>query len=265
LTQQEASGAFNDDRIYMEKFLQNPRHIEFQILTDNHGNGIHLGERDCSLQRRHQKVIEECPASDISSKVREKIGNMCVTAAINMGYTGLGTFEFLYEGGKFFFIEMNTRVQVEHPVTELVTGIDLVKEQLKVAAGERLEIKQKDVLFKGHAVECRINAEDSKTFRPSPGKITHYHAAAGPGIRVDSHIYNGYNVPPFYDSLIGKLICHAETRHEAIKRTENALAEFVVEGINTNINMLSDLVGDANFVSGKHDINYLESKIKKIN
>ena len=265
LTQQEAAGAFNDDRIYMEKFLQNPRHIEFQILTDTHGNGIHLGERDCSLQRRHQKVIEECPASDISSKVREKIGNMCVNAAINMGYTGLGTFEFLYEDGKFFFIEMNTRVQVEHPVTELVTGIDLVKEQLKVAAGEKLTIKQKDVVLKGHAVECRINAEDSKTFRPSPGKITHYHAAAGPGIRVDSHIYNGYDVPPFYDSLIGKLICHAETRHEAIKRTENALAEFVVEGIHTNINMLSDLVGDANFVSGKHDINYLESKIKKIN
>ena len=265
LTQQEAAGAFNDDRIYMEKFLQNPRHIEFQILTDTHGNGIHLGERDCSLQRRHQKVIEECPASDISSKVREKIGNMCVNAAINMGYIGLGTFEFLYEGGKFFFIEMNTRVQVEHPVTELVTGIDLIKEQLKVAAGEKLTIKQKDVFFKGHAVECRINAEDSKTFRPSPGKITQYHAAAGPGIRVDSHIYNGYNVPPYYDSLIGKLICYAETRSEAIRRTENALAEFVVEGIQTNINMLSDLVGDANFVSGKHDINYLESKIKKIN
>ena len=249
----------------MEKFLQNPRHIEFQILTDTHGNGIHLGERDCSLQRRHQKVIEECPASDISAKVREKIGGMCVNAAINMGYTGLGTFEFLYEGGEFFFIEMNTRVQVEHPVTELVTGIDLVKEQLKVAAGEKLTIKQKDVALKGHAVECRINAEDSKTFRPSPGKITHYHAAAGPGIRVDSHIYNGYDVPPYYDSLIGKLICHAETRHEAIRRTENALAEFVVEGIHTNINMLSELVGDANFISGKHDINYLESKIKKIN
>ena len=249
----------------MEKFLQNPRHIEFQILTDTHGNGIHLGERDCSLQRRHQKVIEECPASDISTKVREKIGGMCVNAAVNMGYTGLGTFEFLYEGGEFFFIEMNTRVQVEHPVTELVTGIDLVKEQLKVAAGEKLTIKQKDVAFKGHAVECRINAEDSKTFRPSPGKITHYHAAAGPGIRVDSHIYNGYDVPPYYDSLIGKLICHAETRHEAIRRTENALAEFVVEGIHTNINMLSELVGDANFISGKNDINYLESKIKKIN
>ena len=265
LTQQEAAGAFNDDRIYMEKFLQNPRHIEFQILTDTHGNGIHLGERDCSLQRRHQKVIEECPASDISAKVREKIGGMCVSAAINMGYTGLGTFEFLYEGGEFFFIEMNTRVQVEHPVTELVTGIDLVKEQLKVAAGEKLTIKQKDVAFKGYAVECRINAEDSKTFRPSPGTSTHYHAAAGPGIRVDSHIYNGYDVPPYYDSLIGKLICHAETRHEAIRRTENALAEFVVEGIHTNINMLSELVGDANFISGKHDINYLESKIKKIN
>lgn len=265
LTQQEAAGAFNDDRIYMEKFLQNPRHIEFQVLTDSHGNGVHFGERDCSLQRRHQKVIEECPAKGISPKVREKLGSMCVSAAKNMGYTGLGTFEFLYENDEFFFIEMNTRVQVEHPVTELVTGVDLVKEQLRIAAGEKLLIKQKDIYFKGHAVECRINAEDSRTFRPSPGLVTHYHAAAGPGIRVDSHLYNGYVVPPFYDSLIGKLICHAETREEAIQRTENALTEFVIEGINTNINMLSDLVSDANFISGEHDINYLESKIKKIN
>lgn len=265
LTQQEAAGAFNDDRIYMEKFLQNPRHIEFQVLTDSHGNGVHFGERDCSLQRRHQKVIEECPAKGISPKVREKLGSMCVSAAKNMGYIGLGTFEFLYENDEFFFIEMNTRVQVEHPVTELVTGVDLVKEQLRVAAGEKLLIKQKDIYFKGHAVECRINAEDSRTFRPSPGLVTHYHAAAGPGIRVDSHLYNGYVVPPFYDSLIGKLICHAETREEAIQRTENALTEFVIEGINTNINMLSDLVSDANFISGEHDINYLESKIKKIN
>ena len=247
LTQQEAAGAFNDDRIYMEKFLQNPRHIEFQVLTDSHGNGVHFGERDCSLQRRHQKVIEECPAKGISPKVREKLGSMCVSAAKNMGYIGLGTFEFLYENDEFFFIEMNTRVQVEHPVTELVTGVDLVKEQLRIAAGEKLLIKQKDIYFKGHAVECRINAEDSRTFRPSPGLVTHYHAAAGPGIRVDSHLYNGYVVPPFYDSLIGKLICHAETREEAIQRTENALTEFVIEGINTNINMLSDLVSDANF------------------
>ena len=265
LTQQEAAGAFNDDRIYMEKFLQNPRHIEFQVLTDSHGNGVHFGERDCSLQRRHQKVIEECPAKGISPKVREKLGSMCVSAAKNMGYIGLGTFEFLYENDDFFFIEMNTRVQVEHPVTELVTGVDLVKEQLRVAAGEKLSIKQKDIYFKGHAVECRINAEDSRTFRPSPGLITYYHAAAGPGIRVDSHLYNGYVVPPFYDSLIGKLICHAKTREEAIQRTENALTEFVIEGINTNINLLSDLVSDANFISGEHDINYLESKIKKIN
>ena len=265
LTQQEAAGAFNDDRIYMEKFLQNPRHIEFQVLTDSHGNGVHFGERDCSLQRRHQKVIEECPAKGISPKVREKLGSMCVSAAKNMGYIGLGTFEFLYENDDFFFIEMNTRVQVEHPVTELVTGVDLVKEQLRVAAGEKLSIKQKDIYFKGHAVECRINAEDSRTFRPSPGLITYYHAAAGPGIRVDSHLYNGYVIPPFYDSLIGKLICHAKTREEAIQRTENALTEFVIEGINTNINMLSDLVSDANFISGEHDINYLESKIKKIN
>ncbi|MEC8147221.1 MAG: acetyl-CoA carboxylase biotin carboxylase subunit [Pseudomonadota bacterium] len=265
LTQQEAAGAFNDDRIYMEKFLQNPRHIEFQVLTDSHGNGVHFGERDCSLQRRHQKVIEECPAKGISPKVREKLGSMCVSAAKNMGYIGLGTFEFLYENDEFFFIEMNTRVQVEHPVTEVVTGVDLVKEQLRIAAGEKLLIKQKDIYFKGHAVECRINAEDSRTFRPSPGLVTHYHAAAGPGIRVDSHLYNGYVVPPFYDSLIGKLICHAETREEAIQRTENALTEFVIEGINTNINMLSDLVSDANFISGEHDINYLESKIKKIN
>ena len=265
LTQQEAAGAFNDDRIYMEKFLQNPRHIEFQILTDSYGNGVHFGERDCSLQRRHQKVIEECPAKGISPKVREKLGSMCVSAAKNMGYIGLGTFEFLYENDEFFFIEMNTRVQVEHPVTELVTGVDLVKEQLRVAAGEKLSIKQKDIYFKGHAVECRINAEDSRTFRPSPGLITYYHAAAGPGIRVDSHLYNGYVIPPFYDSLIGKLICHAKTREEAIQRTENALTEFVIEGINTNINLLSDLVSDANFISGEHDINYLESKIKKIN
>ena len=262
LTQQEAAAAFQDDRIYIEKYLENPRHVEFQVLMDNFGNGVHLGERDCSLQRRHQKVLEESPAFGIEPSVREELGALCIEACREIGYRGVGTFEFLYEKGEFFFIEMNTRIQVEHPVTEMVTGIDLVKEQLKVAAGEELKISQKDVTYNGHAVECRINAEDAKTFRPSPGKVTYFHPPAGPGVRVDSHLYTGYSVPPNYDSLVAKLICHGKTREEAIVRARNALGEFVIEGISTNISLHLDLLSDATFMSGNHTINYLESKLR---
>jgi acetyl-CoA carboxylase biotin carboxylase subunit len=263
LTQQEAAAAFQDDRIYIEKYLENPRHVEFQVLMDNFGNGVHLGERDCSLQRRHQKILEESPAYGIAPEVREKLGKLCIEACQEIGYRGVGTFEFLYEKGEFFFIEMNTRIQVEHPVTEMVTGVDLVKEQLKVASGEKLEIRQADVAFNGHAIECRINAEDSKTFRPSPGEVSYYHPPAGPGVRVDSHLYTGYSVPPNYDSLVAKLICHGNTREEAIVRARNALTEFVVEGINTNISLQLDMLLDATFISGNHTINYLESKLRK--
>ena len=262
LTQQEAAAAFQDDRIYIEKYLENPRHVEFQVLMDNFGNGVHLGERDCSLQRRHQKVLEESPAFGVEPRVREELGALCIEACREIGYRGVGTFEFLYEKGEFFFIEMNTRIQVEHPVTEMVTGIDLVKEQLKVAAGEELKISQKDVTYNGHAVECRINAEDAKTFRPSPGKVTYFHPPAGPGVRVDSHLYTGYSVPPNYDSLVAKLICHGKTREEAIVRARNALGEFVIEGICTNISLHLDLLSDATFMSGNHTINYLESKLR---
>ena len=262
LTQQEAAAAFQDDRIYIEKYLENPRHVEFQVLMDNFGNGVHLGERDCSLQRRHQKVLEESPAFGVEPCVREELGALCIEACREIGYRGVGTFEFLYEKGEFFFIEMNTRIQVEHPVTEMVTGIDLVKEQLKVAAGEELKISQKDVAYNGHAVECRINAEDAKTFRPSPGKVTYFHPPAGPGVRVDSHLYTGYSVPPNYDSLVAKLICHGKTREEAIVRARNALGEFVIEGICTNISLHLDLLSDATFMSGNHTINYLESKLR---
>ena len=262
LTQQEAAAAFQDDRIYIEKYLENPRHVEFQVLMDNFGNGVHLGERDCSLQRRHQKVLEESPAFGIEPNVREDLGALCIEACREIGYRGVGTFEFLYEKGEFFFIEMNTRIQVEHPVTEMVTGIDLVKEQLKVAAGEELRISQKDVTYNGHAVECRINAEDAKTFRPSPGKVTYFHPPAGPGVRVDSHLYTGYSVPPNYDSLVAKLICHGKTREEAIVRARNALGEFVIEGISTNISLHLDVLSDATFISGNHTINYLESKLR---
>ena len=263
LTQQEAAAAFQDDRIYIEKYLENPRHVEFQVLMDNFGNGVYLGERDCSLQRRHQKVLEESPAFGIEPSVREDLGALCIEACREIGYRGVGTFEFLYEKEEFFFIEMNTRIQVEHPVTEMVTGIDLVKEQLKVAAGEELKITQKDVIYNGHAIECRINAEDSKTFRPSPGKVTYFHPPAGPGVRVDSHLYTGYSVPPNYDSLVAKLICHGNTRDEAIVRARNALSEFVIEGISTNISLHLDLLSDATFISGKHTINYLESKLRQ--
>ncbi len=261
LTKREAQSAFQNDSVYLEKFLEHPRHIEFQVLADNHGNVIHLGERDCSMQRRHQKVIEEAPASGIDAETRARMGGLCVDACRKIGYRSAGTFEFLYENGEFYFIEMNTRIQVEHPVTEMITGVDLVKWQLMIAAGEKLTIRQEDVKPIGHAIECRVNAEDAYTFRPSPGRISVYHPPGGPGVRVDSHIYAGYTVPPYYDSLIGKLICHAETRGAALKRMENALVEMVIEGIETNVPLHRDLVADAAFISGGTDIHYLERKL----
>ncbi|MGK0296460.1 MAG: acetyl-CoA carboxylase biotin carboxylase subunit [Gammaproteobacteria bacterium] len=261
LTRSEAAAAFNDDTIYMEKYLENPRHIEIQVLADTHGNVIHLGERDCSMQRRHQKILEEAPAPGITDKVRKKIGEQCVQACKKIGYTSAGTFEFLYEDGKFFFIEMNTRIQVEHPITESITGVDIVKEQLRVAAGEKLSYRQSDIQVKGHAIECRINAEDPENFTPSPGMIEHYHPPGGPGIRVDTHVYQGYTVPPHYDSLIGKLIAHAETRELAIKRMSMALSEIVIDGIKTNIPLHRILMNDAAFISGGTNIHYLENKL----
>ncbi len=260
LTRREAATAFQNDSVYLEKFLEHPRHIEFQVLADHHGNVIHLGERDCSMQRRHQKIIEEAPAPGIDAATRQRMGMVCVEACKRIGYRGAGTFEFLYENGEFYFIEMNTRIQVEHPVTEMVTGIDLVKQQLLVAAGEPLAICQEDVQFSGHAVECRINAEDPQTFRPSPGTISLYHPPGGPGVRIDSHIYAGYTVPPYYDSLIGKLICHAGTRDAALARTYNALTELVIEGIDTNAPLHMDLVTDAAFIQGGTDIHFLERR-----
>jgi acetyl-CoA carboxylase biotin carboxylase subunit len=246
----------------MEKFLQRPRHVEIQILADGQGNAVHLGDRDCSLQRRHQKIIEEAPAPGIPDDVREKVGAACVQACIDMGYTGAGTFEFLYEDGRFFFIEMNTRVQVEHPVTEMITGVDIVKEQLLIAGGQKLSIKQSDISFNGHAIECRINAEDPRTFMPSPGLIKTFHAPGGHGVRVDSHIYSGYQVPPHYDSLIGKLITHGDDREIALKKMRQALDEFVVEGIRTNSALHRELVVDPSFVAGGVSIHYLESKLE---
>jgi acetyl-CoA carboxylase biotin carboxylase subunit len=261
LTKAEAKSAFNNAAVYMEKFLEHPRHIEIQILADGQGNAISLGERDCSMQRRHQKVLEEAPAPGITPEQRKNIGKRCVNACLELGYRGAGTFEFLYEKGEFYFIEMNTRVQVEHPVTEMVTGIDIVKEQLKIAAGEKLKIRQQDVVITGHAIECRINAEDPKTFMPSPGKIHQFHAPGGPGIRWDSHIYNGYEVPPYYDSLIGKLIAQGEDRNTSIARMKNALEEIVVDGIKTNIMLHHDLIRDGNFHQGGTNIHYLEKKL----
>lgn len=260
LTRREAATAFQNDSVYLEKFLEHPRHIEFQVLADHHGNVIHLGERDCSMQRRHQKIIEEAPAPGIDAATRQRMGMVCVEACKRIGYRGAGTFEFLYENGEFYFIEMNTRIQVEHPVTEMVTGIDLVKQQLLVAAGEPLAFRQEDIQFSGHAVECRINAEDPQTFRPSPGTISLYHPPGGPGVRIDSHIYAGYTVPPYYDSLIGKLICHAGTRDAALARTYNALTELVIEGIDTNAPLHMDLVTDAAFIQGGTDIHFLERR-----
>jgi len=261
MTQAEAGAAFNNPQVYMEKYLQNPRHIEFQILADEHGNAVHLGERDCSMQRRHQKILEEAPAPGLDPKVRNKIGERCAEACRKIGYRGAGTFEFLYENGEFFFIEMNTRVQVEHPVTELITGVDIVQETILIAAGETLSIKQKDVQFRGHAIECRINAEDPYTFVPSPGRITLYHAAGGPGIRVDSHVYQNYYVPPHYDSMIGKLIAYGATRDQAIARMRTALSEMIVQGIKTNIPLHQDLLADSTVLQGGMSIHYLEQKL----
>ncbi len=261
LTKTEAGAAFNNENVYMEKFLENPRHIEIQVLGDGQGNAIHLGERDCSMQRRHQKVLEEAPAPGISVQLRSEIGERCVQACEEISYRGAGTFEFLYEDGEFYFIEMNTRIQVEHPVTELITGIDLVKEQIRIASGETLHITQSDVKIHGHAIECRINAEDPKNFMPSPGTIVLYHPAGGPGVRIDSHIYSGYTVPPNYDSLIGKLIAYGDSRATAIARMRNALEELVIEGITTNIPLHHDLMRDANFQQGGTSIHYLEEKL----
>jgi acetyl-CoA carboxylase biotin carboxylase subunit len=260
-TKAEAKAAFGNDMVYMEKYLQRPRHVEFQVLADGQGNAIHLGERDCSMQRRHQKVIEEAPAPGISEEERQRMGARCVQACLEIGYRGAGTFEFLYEDGNFYFIEMNTRVQVEHPVTEMITGIDIVCEQLRIAAGELLSYRQEDVKISGHAVECRINAEDPRSFAPSPGRILNWHAPGGPGVRVDSHIYNGYTVPPYYDSLIGKLITFGDTRDSALSRMQQALTELVVEGIRTNAALHQDLIADAAFRKGGTDIHYLHKKL----
>ncbi len=261
LTKTEALAAFQNDSVYMEKFLEHPRHVEFQVIADGQGNCVHLGERDCSMQRRHQKVIEESPAPGISQEVRDRMGMRCVEACKAIGYRGAGTFEFLYENGEFYFIEMNTRVQVEHPVTEMVTGIDIVREQLLIASGQPLSIRQEDVVLRGHAIECRINAEDPKNFRPSPGKINIFHAPGGPGIRIDSHLYDGYVVPPYYDSLIAKLIAHGSTRAAALARMTTALDEIVVDGISTNVPLHRDLIRDAAFMTGGTDIHYLERKL----
>ncbi len=261
LTRAEAQAAFGNSAVYMEKFLQNPRHIEIQVLADQHGNAVHLGERDCSLQRRHQKVVEESPAPGITAEMRTAIGQRCVDACLKVGYRGAGTFEFLYEDGKFYFIEMNTRVQVEHPVTEMVTGFDIVKEQIKIAAGQPLSFRQKDITWRGHAIECRMNAENARTFLPCPGTIHQFHAPGGPGVRVDSHVYNGYVVPPNYDSMIGKLIVHAENRAAACARMANALSEVIIEGIETNIPLHQSIFLDAGFLEGGVNIHYLEKKL----
>ncbi|OGT36097.1 MAG: acetyl-CoA carboxylase biotin carboxylase subunit [Gammaproteobacteria bacterium RBG_16_51_14] len=261
LTQVEAANAFSNDVVYMEKYLQQPRHIEVQVLADEHGNVIYLGERDCSMQRRHQKIIEEAPAPGIDKSTRRAIGERCVEACLAIGYRSAGTFEFLYEDGNFYFIEMNTRIQVEHPVTEMVTGVDIVKEQLHIASGEKLGYRQQDIQIRGHAIECRINAEDPEKFIPSPGVIQHYHPPGGPGIRVDTHVYQGYKVPAYYDSLIGKLIAHAETRDLALARMSIALSEIIIEGINTNIPLHQRLLDDAAFRAGGTDIHYLENKL----
>jgi len=258
ITRAEARTAFGSDELYMEKFLEQPRHIEVQILADSHGNVIYLGERDCSMQRRHQKVIEEAPAPGVTDEQRRNIGERCVEACREIGYLGAGTFEFLYENDEFYFIEMNTRLQVEHPVTEMVTGVDLVKEQLRIASGEPLSYTQEDIVIRGHAVECRVNAEDPDTFMPSPGPIEQLHLPGGPGIRVDTHIYAGYKVPPFYDSMIGKIIAHGEDRTSALARMRNALNETVITGIKCNIPLLSRIVNDSAFKAGGQTIHYLE-------
>lgn len=262
LTRSEARATFGNATVYMEKYLENPRHVEFQVLADNHGNAIHLGERDCSMQRRHQKVVEEAPAPGITEKQRQKIGELCTDACKRIDYRGAGTFEFLYDDGQFYFIEMNTRVQVEHPVTEMITGVDIVKEQLRIAAGEKLSYRQKDIEIRGHAVECRINAEDPETFMPSPGTVREYHAPGGPGIRMDTHIYDGYRIPPNYDSMIGKLIAHGETRASALARARVALEEMIVDGVKTNITLHQRIMSDQGFNAGGTNIHYLEQRLR---
>ena len=262
LTRAEAAAAFGDDTVYMEKFLERPRHIEIQVLADDHGNVVYLGERDCSMQRRHQKIIEEAPAPGITDSQRRKIGDICISACKAIGYRGAGTIEFLFEDGRFYFIEMNTRIQVEHPVTEMITGVDIVKEQLLIASGEPLSYKQKDIVFHGHAMECRINAEDAKTFTPSPGTVSLYHPPGGPGIRVDSHLYTGYTVPPYYDSMIGKLIAYGDDRDMALARMRTALTEIVVEGIKTNVPLHRDILSEGAFQAGGTNIHFLEQQLK---
>lgn len=262
LTRSEALAAFKNDTVYLEKYLETPRHIEIQVIGDGQGNAVHLGERDCSMQRRHQKVIEEAPAPGITDKQRQAIGKLCVKACREMKYRGAGTFEFLYQDGEFYFIEMNTRVQVEHPVTEMITGIDIVKEQIMIAAGEPFQLKQENIEIRGHAIECRVNAEDPETFTPSPGKISLYHPPGGPGIRMDSHVYTGYKVPPNYDSLLGKIIAHAENRELAIARMRQALDEIFIDGIKTNIPLHQMLFRDSNFIHGGTHIHYLEEKLE---
>jgi acetyl-CoA carboxylase biotin carboxylase subunit len=261
ITRTEARAAFGNEAVYMEKYLEHPRHIEVQVLADDHGNVIHLNERDCSMQRRHQKVIEEAPAPGINRKTRRMIGELCTEACRSIGYRSAGTFEFLYENDNFYFIEMNTRIQVEHPVTEMITGVDIVRQQLLIAAGEILQYQQDDIQIRGHAIECRINAEDPETFMPSPGMIEHYHPPGGPGVRVDTHIYGGYKVPPYYDSMIGKLIVHGDSRELAIARMSMALSEIVIEGIKTNIPLHQKIISDAAFIAGGTDIHYLEHKL----
>ncbi len=261
VTQAEAKAAFGDATVYLEKFLENPRHVEIQVLADGQGYAIHLGDRDCSLQRRHQKVLEEAPAPGIPDHIRQRVAESCVNACIQIGYRGAGTFEFLYENEEFYFIEMNTRVQVEHPVTEMVTGVDIIKEQLLIAGGAKLSIKQEDVKIKGHAFECRINAEDPKTFMPCPGPIKHYHAPGGLGVRVDSHLYSGYSVPPNYDSMIAKIITYGDDRESALRRMRQALDELLIDGIRTNIPLQKDLVRDEGFRIGGVNIHYLEKKL----
>ena len=261
VTRAEAGAAFGNATVYLEKYLENPRHIEVQVLADSHKNVVHLGERDCSMQRRHQKIMEEAPAPELTSKQRARIGERCVEACRKIGYRGAGTFEYLYEEGEFYFIEMNTRIQVEHPVTEMITGVDIVQEQIRVAAGERLSVRQKDIEIRGHAIECRINAEDPFRFTPSPGRITSYHPPGGPGIRVDTHIYQGYTVPPNYDSLIGKVIAYGEDRDQAIRRMRIALSEMAIEGIQTNIALHQELLLDNRVIKGGVNIHYLEQKL----
>ena len=263
MTREEAGRAFGNPEVYMEKFLEKPRHVEIQILADTHGNAIWLGERDCSMQRRHQKIIEEAPAPGIDRRLIAKIGERCAEACRKIGYRGAGTFEFLYEDGEFFFIEMNTRVQVEHPVTEMITGVDIVQEQIRIAAGLKLAYRQKDIVFQGHSIECRINAEDPFKFTPSPGRIQSWHMPGGPGIRVDSHAYSGYMVPPNYDSMIGKLISYGKTREQAIRRMRIALSEIVIDGITTNIPLHRELMLDPNFEEGGTSIHYLEHRLEE--